>query len=72
MLGRCAVSDEQNLTAKAARKLRRRASNDRLARDAKFWAKPRSAEQMGYTKPVNKQAAKELSGRRDSKCDEQR
>jgi hypothetical protein len=48
---------------KALRKRVRRIENDRLAAEAKFWNAPRSAEQLGYTRPVNSQAAKELGWR---------
>jgi hypothetical protein len=59
--------DEHTLTPKANRKLRRRIVNDRLAAEARFWKRPRSADQMGHDKPVDRQAGKELHGRASSK-----
>ena len=47
--------------SKRERKLRRRRDNERLAEEARFWRKSQSAIQLGHTKPVNRQAAKDLS-----------
>jgi hypothetical protein len=55
------VNDKPELGTKAARKLRRRVENEGLATQAGFWNTPRSADQKGYTRPVDRQAAKELS-----------
>ena len=55
-------ADKPKLTPKAARKLRRRVVNESLAREAKFWNTPRSAERKGYDKPIDNQAATELFG----------
>jgi DNA-binding FadR family transcriptional regulator len=48
-------------SAKSLRKLRRRIENEAYAKDARFWRNPRSAERIGYTRPIDRQAAKELS-----------
>jgi hypothetical protein len=61
------MSEIPKPSRKALRKRMRRLENDRLAREAKFWNTPRSAEQLGYTKPVNSQAAKELGWRAPKK-----
>jgi hypothetical protein len=55
------------LSPKAMRKLRRRVENDAYAKDARFWLNLKSADRMGYKKPVNRQAAKELSHKRRKK-----
>ena len=57
------MEDKPELTPKAARKLRRRIVNQNLAREAKFWSAPRTAEQKGHNKPINKQVAEELFGK---------
>ncbi len=57
------MEDKPELTPKAAPKLRRRIVNESLAREAKFSSAPRTAEQKGHNKPINKQAAKELFGK---------
>jgi hypothetical protein len=54
------MTEEAKLSTRATRKLRRRIENDQLAEQAQFWDRPRSAEQKGYDKPINRQAAKEL------------
>jgi len=59
-----AVEDEKSgaeLSAKALRKLRRKVENEALAKIARFWRKPGSAERIGSAQPVNRQAAKELA-----------
>ena len=61
------MDDKGELTPKAARKLRRRIANEHLVREARFWNNPRSAEQMGNDKPINRQAAKELRVRMSPK-----
>ncbi len=43
--------------ARIIRRAHRRADNDRLAREARFWKHPRTAEQgIAYTKPINQAA----------------
>jgi hypothetical protein len=54
------MTDSPPLTPKAIRKLRRRIENDVYAKEARFWANPKTAVRMGYDKPVNRQAAREL------------
>jgi hypothetical protein len=54
----------ENSSPKAFRKLRRRIENDLAAAQARFWKAPRSAEQKCYDKPINRQAAGELTQRR--------
>jgi hypothetical protein len=51
---------------RALRKQRRRVENDAYARAARFWLRPKSADRMGYDKPINRQAAKDIAshGRR--------
>jgi hypothetical protein len=56
------MSDQQ--TPKALRKLRRRSENDAYAKEARFWANPKTALRMGYNKPVDRQAALELNQKR--------
>jgi hypothetical protein len=56
--------EKQPLCRKALRKLRRKAENDAHAKDARFWLNIKSADRMGYKKPVDRQAAKELSHKR--------
>jgi DNA-binding FadR family transcriptional regulator len=51
----------QDLSPKAKRKLARKIRNEVLAKEARFWRNAPSAERLGYSRPVNRQAAKELS-----------
>jgi hypothetical protein len=46
---------------------RRRAEERALAKDARFWGDLRTADRMGYTKPIDRQAAKELSHKKKKK-----
>lgn len=56
------ADDKQPLSPKALRKLRRRLENDESVRVARFWSKPRSAEQLDdRSRPVDRQASKDLS-----------
>lgn len=55
------AEDGKGLSAKALRKRRRKEDTERLAKEARFWRKKQSAIQLGYNKPVNRQAAKDLS-----------
>ena len=57
------MDDKSELTPKALRKRKRRIANEQLAMQAKFWSRPRSAEQLDHRKPVNRQAAKDLFGK---------
>ena len=52
------------ISASALRKLRRKQRNEELAKEARFWRKERSMFELGYTKPVNQQAARDLSHKR--------
>jgi len=52
------------MTRRAARKAQRRRDNDELAKSARFWRKPGSAERLGHERPVNRAAARELSHRK--------
>jgi hypothetical protein len=61
-----AMNDKPEQTPKALRKLKRRIADEELARYAKFWNRPRSAEQLGHDKPVNRQAANDLFGKLES------
>ena len=49
--------------SKRERRLRRKEDNERLAKESRFWKNARSAIQLGYNKPVNRQAAKDLNWR---------
>ena len=60
-LARAEGKSGKGLSAKALRKLRRKADNEALAKEARFWRKEQSALQLGHNKPVNRQAAKDLS-----------
>jgi hypothetical protein len=51
---------EPTPTPRALRKLRRRAENDVYAKEIPFWSNPKTALRMGYDKPINRQAVKEL------------
>jgi hypothetical protein len=55
------MNDQPNPSAKALRKLRRKTENEALAKVARFWKKPGSAERLGHTRPVDRQAANELA-----------
>ena len=56
------TNEKSGLSPKALRKLRRRLENDANAKIARFWTKPRSAEQLDdRSRPVDRQAAKDLS-----------
>jgi len=57
------MDDKSELTPKALRKLKRRIANEQLAKQAKLWSRPRSAEQLDHKKPVNRQAAMDLFGK---------
>ncbi len=46
------------------RRLRRKEDNERLAKESRFWRNAQSAIQLGHNKPVNRQAAKDLSYRK--------
>jgi hypothetical protein len=59
------MDDKSELTPGALRKLKRRIANEELAKQTKFWSHPRSAEQLDYKKPVNKQAVLDLIGKLD-------
>lgn len=48
-------------TKRALRKLRRRLESDAYAKEARFWRKLKSADRLGYDKPVNRLAARELT-----------
>jgi len=58
------MNDPAPPSPKASRKMRRRVDNDAYAREARFWEKPKTPLRMGYDKPVNRQAAKDLTARR--------
>ena len=47
-------------TTRASRKRQRRADNEALAKDARFWRGLKSADRIHYSQPVNRQAAKDL------------
>jgi hypothetical protein len=49
------------LTTKSMRKRRRRIENDAYAKGARFWRNLKSADRLDYHRPVNKQAARNLS-----------
>ena len=55
------MNDPTPPSPKALRKLRRRVENDAYAKEARFWEKPKTALRMGYDKPIDRQASKELS-----------
>jgi len=57
------MKDKPEQTPKALRKPKRRIANEELARQAKLWNRPPSAEQPGHDKPVNRQAVKDLFGK---------
>ena len=59
------MSEKTEPAAKAIRKLKRRPANEQLATEAKFSGRPRSAEQLGHDRPVNKEAVKDQFGRLD-------
>jgi hypothetical protein len=61
------MPDRTTLSPKALRKLRRRAENNSYGKDARFWSNFKSADRMGYKKPVNRQASKEISYKRSEK-----
>jgi hypothetical protein len=44
-----------------AENAQRAAENEELAKVARFWRKEKSAIQLGYDRPVNRQAVKDLS-----------
>jgi hypothetical protein len=67
-LGAGSMIDPPPLSQKALRKRARRTANDRLAKEARFWDTPRTAEQTGSRRPINRQAAKELSGDRKGRA----
>ena len=54
------------LTKREARKLKRRQEVDAFASEARFWiGKNKSADRSpSHTQPVNRQAAKDLKGKR--------
>jgi len=55
------VASEPTSDQKALRKLRRRAETDAYAKVARFWANPKTATRMGYDRPINRQAAKDIT-----------
>jgi hypothetical protein len=57
------MAKEVELSAKGKRKLRRKAENEFYAKDARFWHNPKSADRMGYDRPVNTQATRDLSNK---------
>jgi hypothetical protein len=61
------MTDPTPPSSKALRKLKRRAENDAYAKEARFWEKPKTALRLGYDRPVNRQAAKDLSAKRRRK-----
>jgi hypothetical protein len=58
---------EKPISERALRKRRRRAENDDLAKEARFWKGPKTALRMGYERPVNRLAAKDLESPRPAK-----
>ena len=61
------MNDPAPPSPKALRKLRRRVENDAYAKEARFWEKPKTALRMGYDKPIDRQAVKDLRARRPRK-----
>ena len=59
------MNDKTEPTPKAIRKLKHRMANEQLAKATRFWSRPRTAEQLGHDKPVNRQAAEDLIGKLD-------
>lgn len=48
------------LSKRAKRKKRRRIEAESYAKDARFWRNQKSADRLGYNRPVDKQASKDL------------
>jgi hypothetical protein len=54
------MAKKVQLSAKALRKRRRKAESDAYAKDARFWRNQKSADRLGFTHPIDRQAAKEI------------
>jgi len=52
------------LSPRALRKIRRRQEAEAYAATARFWRNTKSADRMLHDKPINRQAAQELSQKR--------
>ena len=55
------MNDPAPPKSKALRKSRRRRENDAYAEVARFWTNPKTALRMGYEKPADRQAAKDIN-----------
>lgn len=65
--GKKPTAPSMTLSERAARRRQRRRDNDELAKSAKYWRKPGSAERLGHTRPVDRDAARALSHRKKKK-----